>query len=416
MDGHRQLREHALDEIHDVLVIRIGPVALHHGEFRIVPGGDAFVAEVAVDLEDLVRQARYQRALEIEFRRDAQVHVHLQRVVMGLERLGGRTAVDRLQHGRLDFHEAVVFHEAAHARDDLRTLLEAQLRFLVGQQVEMALAVARLDVGEAVILFRHRQQRLGEHGDLMRIDRQLAALGAAHRAGHADDVAEVDHRQQRTGFLRRRVLVGEDLDLARGVMDVDEHAGIARRVDTAGDGDDVGGFGVQLQVGIFLGKLRIGDGAVEVGRIDVADLLAQEGELLGADFGHVGGEGGCCGLLFGHRVVAFSGCFCFDHPLCPAGHLPHKGGDRLGDACRSTSGVKTGGQRGLGATGRPLADLPPCGGDARQGRGGSSTRRRSSDAASSVRSTHHGRQYLARHLQPLAHDRAAEQRHRVEQR
>jgi hypothetical protein len=120
-----------------------------------------------------------QRPLEIEFRRDAQEHVELECVVVGLEGLGRGAAIDRMQHRRLDLHEAVVFHEAADAGDDLRALLETQLRIGVGQDVEMALAVAQFDVGQPVPFFGHRQQRLGEHDDLVGVDRKLAALGAA---------------------------------------------------------------------------------------------------------------------------------------------------------------------------------------------------------------------------------------------
>ncbi len=52
------------------------------------------------------------------------------------------------------------------------------------------------------------------------------------------------------------------------------------------------------------------------------------------------------------------------YPLCPAGHLPHKEGDRQ-DALVATlfSDVE------MGKT-SPHIDLPTCGGDARQGRGG----------------------------------------------
>ncbi|MOA70097.1 hypothetical protein D3C78_1987200 [compost metagenome] len=52
-----------------------------------------------------------------------------------------------MQHRRFDFHEAVFFHEVADAGDDLAALLEAELGFLVGHDVEVALAVAQLDVG-----------------------------------------------------------------------------------------------------------------------------------------------------------------------------------------------------------------------------------------------------------------------------
>jgi hypothetical protein len=139
---------------HDVFVIGIGPVAFEHREFGIVPGRNAFIAEVAVDLEHLVGQPGDQRALEIEFRRDAQVHVELECVVVRLEGLGRGAAIDGMQHRRLDLHEAVILHEAADAGDDLRALLETQLRIGVGQDVEMALAVAQLDVGQTRATFR----------------------------------------------------------------------------------------------------------------------------------------------------------------------------------------------------------------------------------------------------------------------
>ena len=58
-------------------------------------------------------------------------------------------------------------------------------------------------------------------------------------------------------------------------------------------------------------------------------------------------------------------------PLCPAGHLPHKEGDPqdagspLPDRASHTAAEV---ERDTWAA--PLANLPPCGGDARQGRGG----------------------------------------------
>src|SRR6187200_1073987 len=51
-------------------------------------------------------------------------------------------------------------------------------------------------------------------------------------------------------------------------------------------------------------------------------------------------------------------------PLCPAGHLPHMGGDRL-----SSAPVLFWKRFRLAKSKRP-ADLPPSGGDVRQDRGG----------------------------------------------
>ncbi len=52
-------------------------------------------------------------------------------------------------------------------------------------------------------------------------------------------------------------------------------------------------------------------------------------------------------------------------PLCPAGHLPHKEGDWLGACSPFLSAMFK------MTDSHPRVDLPTCGGDARQGRGGS---------------------------------------------
>ncbi|MEZ0002766.1 CxxC motif-containing protein (DUF1111 family) [Sinorhizobium fredii] len=66
-----------------------------------------------------------------------------------------------------------------------------------------------------------------------------------------------------------------------------------------------------------------------------------------------------------------------DTPLCPAGHLPHKGGERteakscaVSSQTPASSNSTVRAQHNLLSQTSPPADLPPCGGDARQGRGG----------------------------------------------
>src|SRR3954464_3042657 len=51
-------------------------------------------------------------------------------------------------------------------------------------------------------------------------------------------------------------------------------------------------------------------------------------------------------------------------PLCPAGHLPRKGGDRPSDRVSQISDAA------MHVPARVSANLPPCGGDVRQDREG----------------------------------------------
>jgi hypothetical protein len=78
---------------------------------------DAFVAEIAVDLVDALHAAD-DEALQEQLGRDAQVQVHVERVVVRLERARERAARDRLHHRRLDLEVAVRVHRLAQRLDD----------------------------------------------------------------------------------------------------------------------------------------------------------------------------------------------------------------------------------------------------------------------------------------------------------
>ena len=126
----------------------------------------ALVAEHAVELEDAL-EAADEQALEVELGRDAQVEIDVERVVVGHERARRGAAGNRLHHRRLDLDEAARGEELAQELDDLRAAAKRRAHLLVGDQVEVALAVARLDVGQAMPLLRQRAQRLGEHAKLL---------------------------------------------------------------------------------------------------------------------------------------------------------------------------------------------------------------------------------------------------------
>ena len=116
---------------------------------------------------------------------------------------------------------------------------------LVGDQVELAAAVAGLGVLEAVELVGRRPQALGQQPPVVDRQRELAAApGRQRRPLDADDVAEVEVDQQLVGLGAEQVLAGVQLDLAAAVAEVEE-AGLA--VAAAGDdpaGDPVARLGL----------------------------------------------------------------------------------------------------------------------------------------------------------------------------
>jgi len=60
------------------------------------------------------------------------------------------------------FHKVAVYHELANTCHDFRAHLEGVTRFIIGDQIKIALAIARLLVSQSVELVRQRTQCFGQ--------------------------------------------------------------------------------------------------------------------------------------------------------------------------------------------------------------------------------------------------------------
>ena len=213
--------QHLLGERHQVLVGGVRLIELEHGELGVVARGHPLVAKDARELEDALVAAHHQ-ALQVQLRGDAEVEVHVERVVVGDEGARGGAAGDRLHHRRLDLEVAARDEEVAQVADRARAHLEDAPRLRVDDEVEVALAVARLHVLEAVPLLGQRAERLGEQAELRRLERELAGAGAERAPGHADHVAQVEQAVDLEALVAQAVAARVDLEPPRPVLHLQE--------------------------------------------------------------------------------------------------------------------------------------------------------------------------------------------------
>ena len=297
-----RVAQQVFGEAHQILVVPVRRVELHHRELGVVPHADAFVAETPVDLEHALEAADDQ-ALQVQLRRDAQEHLLVQRVVVRDEGLGVGPAGNGVQHGRLDFHEAALGHEVAHGRQRLAARGKARARGLVHDQVDVALAVLQLLVLHAVELVGQRAQAFCQQADRRGVDRQLALAGAEHVALDGDDVAQVPVLEGFVDILAH-VLGDVGLDAAGGILHGGE-AGLAHHPfqhHAAGDAGGnllasfqrfLGGSAVRLVqlVGAVLRLEVVGEGHAGA-FADGLELVAPLGDQLVFVLGQVvGGRG-----------------------------------------------------------------------------------------------------------------------------
>src|SRR5690606_10584290 len=160
-----------------------GLVRLEHRELRRVRRVRALVAEVAVDLEDLLHAAD-DRLLEEDLGRDAQEQLEVVCIHVRRERPRGGAGRNGLQHRRLDLEKAAAVEVLAQRAHDTR----AQPHHVAGRgardEVDVALAHAGL-LREVLVQHRQRAQRLGGHAPLVGEDAQLAAPRRADPAVQA---------------------------------------------------------------------------------------------------------------------------------------------------------------------------------------------------------------------------------------
>ena len=303
------MAQQAFGEAHQPLVIGVGLVELHHGEFGIVARAESFVAKIAVDLEHLLEAADHQ-TLQIQLRRDAQEQLHVQCIVVRGEGLGGGAARNRVHHRRFHFKEAVVHHVVADRLDHPAAGDEGETRLLVGDQVQLAAAILLLDVGKAVELLGQRAQRLGQQADDVAMHGQFAGLGLEQHAFAADDVAQVPALELLVHVLAGDVVADENLDPAGNVL----NAGKAGLAHDALQHDAAGHLDLDRRGFEFLARF----GAVEfvelAGEIFAREIVG-EGFAGGAPLGKlfaalgdqavfVGGGGGRRVLLSHDRELA----------------------------------------------------------------------------------------------------------------
>ena len=168
----RDVAEHFFGHRRHVVVVGVGAHELDDRELGAVLRRDALVAEHLAHVVDVLHAAD-DAAVEEQLDGDAQVEVAVERVVVGRERARAGAARERLQRRCFDLDEVALGEPFADREHDLVAGDEQLARLLVGDQVELAVAVARAGVAEAVVLVRRRAQRLGQQRALLDRQREL---------------------------------------------------------------------------------------------------------------------------------------------------------------------------------------------------------------------------------------------------
>src|SRR6266446_6471100 len=216
--GVGETLKQGLDHLHEIRVIRICLIQLQHCELGVVLRRHAFVAEISVDFVNTVEAADGE-PLEIEFRRDAQIHVYVEGVVVRLEGPRSGAAGNGVQHRRLHLQEAARIEKGAQVTHDPRSRFKHPPALLVHDQIDIAAPVTQFCIGDPVPFIGQRPQRLGQQCQFVGSHRQLAGFGAEQGSLGADHIADIPTLELVVS-LAERLLLQENLYRAARVFEL----------------------------------------------------------------------------------------------------------------------------------------------------------------------------------------------------
>ena len=156
-----------------------------------------FVAEVTTDLIHTFKTT-YNKALQVQLRRDTQVHIYVQRVMMRDERTSRSTTGYLLQNRCLHFRVTCLVKYLTHRTQDSCTFEECILHAFIHYQVHITLTITLLRIIESVVCHtvfvlhdRQRFERFGEYCQFLRMHGYLTHLRAENETFDTDKITDV---------------------------------------------------------------------------------------------------------------------------------------------------------------------------------------------------------------------------------
>ena len=210
-----------LRQVHHRFVIGISPIEFNHRELRVMLGADPFVAIDTTHFVDAFDTADHQ-SLEVQLKSNSQIQLHVERVVVRHERLGCRTARDRVQRWSLDLNELVRRQRRADRMNDLGSLEESLQRIGVVRQIDVPHSLSQLGILQSGMLLRWWLKRLGHEVQPGCDDGQFAGIGTSKSTINSDQIAEVQEFGQIEIGVRHLAFGDHDLDVAGPVANIEK--------------------------------------------------------------------------------------------------------------------------------------------------------------------------------------------------
>ena len=121
--------------------------------------------------------------------------------MMGFERTGCSATGNIVQHRRFYFQKATVVQVLPDTLDDLRPFNKRILYFRMDDKIQIALAVTRFFIGQAMEFFRQRTQGLGKQCPLFYAYCRFTGMCRKDRAFYADNVTNVEQLKEIIRFF-----------------------------------------------------------------------------------------------------------------------------------------------------------------------------------------------------------------------
>ena len=203
--------------MNNIFQITVRLIQFNRRKFRVVTRIDAFVPEAAVHFIYAFETAD-EKPLQVQFRCNTQVYIHIKRIVMRNKRTRGNI----MEHRGFHFKEIFLIEIFANTLDNTRTHDESLCNFRIYDEVEIPLSVSCFFICKAMKFFRQRAERFGKERPFFYAYRNFTGMRREYVTLYADDIPYIEKFKEFIRFFPDDIFTEIELNFTAQIAEYAE--------------------------------------------------------------------------------------------------------------------------------------------------------------------------------------------------
>ena len=153
---------------------------------------------------------------------DTKIQIDIKRIMMRNKRSGRCASGNAVQYRRFYLHKFAAIQIAADFPNDLRAFFKYAAYLRINDQINIALAVTRVQIPQAMALLRKRLERFGQERNFFCFYGNFTRFCFKYPSADSDDIADIICFKILIGLAANRIALDINLEKTAFVLDMEK--------------------------------------------------------------------------------------------------------------------------------------------------------------------------------------------------